>query len=406
MKFYKNILNILILSFVILYPILPSYGTINSNLILYILFFFQVLGMLLFKEERLDIFKKVRLLIKDKIFISLALINITMYFSTLVADNRRIAFTSSLRFSMYIFIYYSISYKLNGKNIFKILLNSYIFISILSSLFSIIQLLKYKFNNISLDDEHRISSFLENSNNLGAYTILSIFIVLMLLINSKKKGEKIFLSLCSVLLFSNIILSQSRNAILALLLGCILIAIVYDKRFLIVSIILPIVLLIIPQSRMRFLAILDLNQNSSRFKIWKIAELMIKDNPLFGVGNSNFATEYPVYIYHNPDLMIHGSYRALHPHNIFLKIQSELGILGSIFFLLFLGLTLFSLISYIKNCKNNELKPILVGVTIAFISFQFMNLLDCYYDSLKAIITMFIVLSIASYCNNINKDLL
>lgn len=406
MKFYKSTLNILILIFVILYPILPSYGSINSDLIIYLLFLFQLLGIIFLKEERLELFKKIKLLIKDKVFFSLSLLNIIMYLSTLIADNKKIAFTSSLRFSMYIFIYYSIAYKLNGKNILKVLINSYIGISILSSLFSIFELLKYKFYHIALDDEHRISSFLENSNNLGAYTILSIFIVLMLLINSKKKSEKIFFSLCSVLLFFNIILSQSRNALLALLLGCILISIVYDKRFFIASIILPIILLIIPQSRIRFLGILDLNQNSSRFKIWKTATLMIKDNPLFGVGYNNFASEYPIYIYHNPDLMIHGSYKALHPHNILLKIQSELGILGSIFFTIFIIFTLILLINNIKKCTDNKLKSILIGITISFISFQFMNLLDCYYDSLKVVTSMFIVLSIANHYSNTTKKLL
>lgn len=403
MKFYKRALNILILLFVILYPIMPSYGYINSDLILYILFLLQTLGILILKEERLETIKNIKLLVKDKIFISLTLLNIIMFLSTLVADNKRIAFTSSLRFSMYIFIYYSISYKLNGRNIFKILLNSYISIAVLSSLFSILQLIKYKFYNISLDGEHRISSFLENPNNLGAYTILSIFLVLILIINSKKKSEKVVFSICSILLFFNIVLSQSRNALLALLFGCILISIVYEKRFLIASIALPIVLLIIPQSRVRFLDILDLHQNSSRFKIWKTAGLIIKDNPLLGVGNNNFANEYPIYIYHNPDLMIHGSYKALHPHNIILKMQSELGILGSIFFTMFIIFTILSLINHINKCKDNRIKSILIAITISFISFQFMNLIDCYYDSLKVIITMFVLLSFQNHCSNINK---
>lgn len=405
MKLYKNVLNILIILFIVLYPILPSYGAINSDLILYSLFLVQLLGFIVLKKERQTVLENISLLLKDKIFISLSLLNIIMYASTIIAIDKKVTIVNSIRFSMYIFIYYSISYKLNGRNIFRILLNSFLGVAILSSLVSIFQLFKQIFSNISLDEEHRISSFLENSNNLGAYTILSLFIVLLLLLNSKKRYEKVSLFIISILLISNIILSQSRNALLALLFGSVLIAIVYDKRFIIASIILPIILLIIPQSRIRLLDIFSLDQNSTRFKIWKSAILMIKDNLLFGLGYENFSSAYPNYIYHNQDLMIHGSYKALHPHNIFLKIQVELGVLGSIFFILFLILTLLSLIFYIKSCKNIKSKAILIGVTISFISFQFMNLLDCYYNSLKVIITMFIILSIARCCININNKL-
>lgn len=405
MKLYKNILNTLIILFIILYPILPSYGAINSDLILYLLFLVQFLGFIIIKKERQTVLSNISLVLKDKIFISLSLLNIIMYASTIISIDKKITIVNSIRFSMYIFIYYSISYKLNGRNAFRTLLNSFLSIAVLSSLVSIFKSFKQILSNIPLNEENRISSFLENSNNLGAYTILSFFLVLLLLLNCKKNYQKVFLSIISILLISNIILSQSRNALLALLFGSVLIALLYDKRFIIISIIMPIILFIIPQSRIRLLDILDLNQNSSRFKIWKSAILMIKDNPFFGLGYENFSTAYPDYISHNQDLIVNGSYKALHPHNIFLKIQVELGILGSIFFILFLSLTILSLVSYIKSCKNKKNKAILIGITISFISFQFMNLIDCYYNSLKVIITMFIILSIATYYNNISRKL-
>ena len=168
MKLYKNVLNILIILFIVLYPILPSYGAINSDLILYSLFLVQLLGFIVLKKERQTVLENISLLLKDKIFISLSLLNIIMYASTIIAIDKKVTIVNSIRFSMYIFIYYSISYKLNGRNIFRILLNSFLGVAILSSLVSIFQLFKQIFSNISLDEEHRISSFLENSNNLGA----------------------------------------------------------------------------------------------------------------------------------------------------------------------------------------------------------------------------------------------
>lgn len=396
MKTYKAILNSLILLFIVLYPILPSYGSINSDLILYLLFIVQIFGLIFLKNERKDFINTLSLLFKDKIFISLALLNIVMYMSTIIAEDKRVALIGSIRFSMYVFIYYSIAYKLKIKDKFNVIMLSFLGVATISGILSIIQLINLKLAHIQLSEEHRVASFLENSNNLGAYTILSIFITLLLFLNEKEKMKKSILLISFLLLIANIVLSQSRNALLALFFGALLVAIIYDKRVLIFSILLPIIMFIIPQSRYRILDILNPEQNSSRFKIWKSAELMIKDNPLFGLGYDNFVVKYPNYVYHNPDLLIHGSYKAQHPHNIFLKIQSELGIIGTTLFILFLVLTLFTLYKYIKSTKDSKIKALLIGITISFITFQFMNLIDCYYSSLKVIITMFVILAIST----------
>ena len=316
--------------------------------------------------------------------------------STIVAEDKRVALIGSIRFSMYVFIYYSIAYKLKIKDKLNVIMLSFLGVASISGILSIIQLINLKLSHIQLSEEHRIASFLENPNNLGSYTILSIFIVLLLFLNEKEKKKKSILLISFILLIINIVLSESRNALLALFLGAVLVAIIYDKRALIFSILLPIIMFIIPQSRYRILDIFNPDQNSSRFKIWKSAELMIKDNPLFGSGYDNFAVKYPTYVYHNPDLLVHGSYKAQHPHNIFLKIQSELGIIGTTLFILFLVLTLFTLYKYIKSTKDSKIKALLIGITISFITFQFMNLIDCYYSSLKVIITMFVILAIST----------
>lgn len=404
MKLYKNSLNFLIILFVTLYPILPSYGFVNSDIILYLLFIVQLIGFLIIKDERKLVFKNLKILKKDKIFISLSLLNILMYLSTIIATFKRAAFTGSIRFSMYIFIYYTISYKVTKKNISQILLNSFLGVAVFSSLITIYQFLNFETIHVTVNSDNRISSFLENPNNLGVYSVLAIFIVIMLFLNSKAKKEKIILSISAILFAVNIVLSQSRNALLGLLFGFFLVAIVYNKRFILYSFLLFIILLITPQSQERLLSIFDMNQNSSRIKIWKIAEIMIKDKPFTGLGYGNFTLQYREYIYHNPSYLVHGSYVPLHPHNIILKVQSELGILGTIFFLIFIILTLHTLYKNIQNCNNSKTKSILTGIMISFIVFHFMNMIDCYYDSLKVIISMFVILGFSNMYSR-NKHL-
>ena len=252
----------------------------------------------------------------------------------------------------------------------------------------------------SIDPSIRIPSFLENPNNLSAYSILLIFIVISLLINTKYKKKKFLYLVLIILLLINIIFSQSRSALLSIIIGFMLFYILWNKKYLVISLFIPIILFILPQSRVRFLQIFDTTQNSSRFKIWEITKLMIKDNLLTGVGYENFSVDYPIYINNYPEYSVHDEYLALHPHNIFLKIQVELGILGSILFVLLILSIIYTFYKIITNSVNNDIKVLTIGFGTSFISFGLMNLIDCYIGAPKVIITFFILLGILTYIKN------
>lgn len=405
MNLYKNLNNILLLLFIVLYPILPTYGKINSNLIIYMLLCLQIIGFIFIKDERNQTILNLKMILKDKIFLSLILLNILMYTSTFVALNKRISITHSIRFSFYLFIFYLISYTINNKKNLRIVLNTFLFTSGLISIITIIQVITIKLSGNDINLLNRISSTLENPNNLGAYSIFSIFICLMIVINSKEKFSKKIYGTLVILSLFNIIVSQSRNALLALILGIFIISIFYNKRYIIFSAILPILLFIIPQSRERLLDVFDFSQNTSRFKIWGITKIMIENNnQLFGIGYENFGINYPIYIDSNPDYFVRESLQAIHPHNIFLKFQVELGILGTIAFIIFIVASLFTLYKLIHSSTNNFNKAIFIGIYVSFISFQFMNLVDSYYGSPKVIISMFIILGIANGYKNLKKS--
>ena len=404
MNLYEKLNNILLLLFIILSPILPTYGQINSDLIIYALVFIQFIGFLFIKEERTQTFLNIKKIIKDKLFLSLIFLNIIMYTSSFVALDKRISITHSIRFSLYLFIFYIISYKTNTKKNIRIVLNTFIFTSGLIGIITLIQIINIHLIGNSVDLSNRISSTLENPNNLGAYSIFSIFICIMLFINSKEKFSKRIYGSITILLLINIIVSQSRNALLALILGFLLISILYNRKYIIFSGILPIILFIIPQSRERLLGILDFSQNTSRIKIWGITKIMINNNnQIFGIGYENFGLNYPIYIESNPDYFVRESLKAVHPHNIFLKFQVELGIFGTIAFIAFLIISLITLNKLIRSSKDDIIKSIFIGITISFIAFQGMNLIDSYYGSPKVISSMFIILGIANSYKHIKR---
>lgn len=396
MKIYKNTLNILTLIFVFLYPILPSYGEVNSDKLLHLIILIQIVGFIIFKKERQEVIQNIKKLKNDKIILSALALNILMYISSIYSVNKESTLLNSIIFSLFIIVYYTIAYTIKEKVYVKGLLISFLSVSVLSSFVSIYQTFITIEDSLMVDKDNRIISFLENSNNLGAYSILSIFIFVMLIVSSKKLSKKIFFSACTLLLATNIILSQSRNALLGLILGFILMAFLYNKRFVIYSSALLVILFIIPQSQERLLQIFDMSQNSSRIKIWKLTTLIIKDNPILGTGYETYSGLYTKYAKANPDLMNWSGYVAIHPHNVLLKFQSELGILGTIFIVLFIVFTLITLIKEMKNAKTALSKAILTGITISFIVFSLMNLIDSYYNILKITLTLFVVLGISN----------
>lgn len=398
MKQYKKLNYILLIIFVILYPILPSYGIYSSDIILYLLILLNVIGFIFIRKERLNVIRNIKNIFKDKIFLSLILLNLAMYISTFIAMDKRLSVTNSIRFSLYLFVFYLISYTIKNKKQISMVLNAFIATAALSSIVTILQIIQVATSGESVDNAHRISSFLENSNNLGAYTILSIFIAIIFMLRTPKKSRKIFFGILSLLLLTNIIASQSRNGLIGLFIGSILVAVLYDKRFIILSIILPVILLIIPQSRLRILQIFDPEQNLSRFRIWESAKMMIQDNPIFGIGYENFQIQYPIYVTnHRDDLLVWDGFRTLHPHNIFLKFQTELGILGTIAFLLFITITIVTLISLCIKHTDKFTSTILIGITSGFIALQCMNLIDNFYGAPKVLLSMFVVLGISNY---------
>lgn len=395
MKLYQRLVNILLLVYIMLYPIIPTPKSFASDMIIYILILLQIISFIFIKQERYDTFNIIKNLLNDKIFLTLILLNITMYLSVFVATDIRTTITHSIRFTMYIIIFYCISYKTTAKN-YKILFYTFISVATISGIYTIMQLIYTMYLGYSIDKTIRMPSFLENPNNLGAYSILAFFIVIMLLICTKKIAYKLFYGLSLVLLLINIMFSQSRNALIAILIGVFIISILYDKRFIILSFILPLIFFIIPSIRSRVFQIFDMSQNSSRFKIWNIDWLMIKDHPLVGIGYENFNVQYPIYTAQNPNFIVEDGYIAIHPHNIFLKMQTELGIIGSILFIAFIIATIITLYKLIKSTRNKLYSSITIGVLTSFITFIFMNLLDCYFNSPKVVATMFVILALVN----------
>ena len=92
--------------------------------------------------------------------------------------------------------------------------------------------------------------------------------------------------------------------------------------------------------------------DSSYGRLWESGYLLFEKNKIFGVGLKNYRVDCDNQIDPRPESI--PQFCSSHPHNFFLEILSETGLVGfSIFFIFFVYL-IFYLNDKIKSLKNDE----------------------------------------------------
>ena len=90
-------------------------------------------------------------------------------------------------------------------------------------------------------------------------------------------------------------------------------------------------------------------ENSLYIKLYKSGIYVFKNNPWFGVGNKNYRVE----TCDAKKNSIHKEYWCLtHPHQVYIEMLSEHGIIGTIVILSIIFYLMFRIIGKIIRCKN------------------------------------------------------
>ena len=100
----------------------------------------------------------------------------------------------------------------------------------------------------------------------------------------------------------------------------------------------------------RFLSIGDLKESSIQYRlwVWKGVGRMLWEHPFgIGLGYENFSARYRPYA-------VSGTETVIHTHQIFLQIFCELGVIGGLLFLFFLGWLLFRLLKKSSQIEKNH----------------------------------------------------
>lgn len=333
----KNILNIILYTFIIVVPLVPvktkisfipiAADTVFGGLAILLGIIYIIYNYIKDKSS-LDIMKTTNMKIISIFVVLFAILSMA---SILYAENKVAVVTETIRFIEYIAIFYIILIVADNDFIKKALSIFYV-VMIIASLFGVVQFIfdlsSFKDDGIYLPfGKGRIYSTFENPNYWGAAINMVIFYPLIRFIENK--GSRIYNALVFLLFLFNLIFTSTRGSWLGFGLGILVISMVKYRKLLIAIPALVVFALIDPLTRSRFLSIFDGN---IRIKLWKTGIEMFKEHPVVGVGNGNFLYRYREYITKYPEL--YAGRTIFTTHNSYIKMFAELGAIGGVLFIM------------------------------------------------------------------------
>jgi len=213
----------------------------------------------------------------------------------------------------------------------------------------------------------------ENPNLFAAYVSLSFFLACALLARTTSPRARIFLLLPMTLQLMAIVLSASRGGVIGFLFGFLVLLLLsrsFHLRVASGALVLTPIIIIVALSVLapglrnsvqpvvdRIVSAQDLESQAHvrRYFLWSQAVTFFDANPLFGVGRGN----YRIIVAKDREMRL-----AKTPHNTFLGILAETGLLGLILFLAILGSFLTALLRWVRSSTD----PISRSVAVAFLS--------------------------------------
>jgi O-antigen ligase/polysaccharide polymerase Wzy-like membrane protein len=184
----------------------------------------------------------------------------------------------------------------------------------------------------------------QNPNGYAMTVGFAIISGLYLMSTEKNRLLRLFFLFSSLFLAVPLILAQSRTAWIATF-TAIVVMIWYSRNrvrnyITVVAVMAGLVVVLFAAGLVNF-TLVDRtsqlmtmeNRGSSRFDVWVVAAEMIKDHPLIGVGYAQFPSSYSQYRGDTPAIRRDTTAKR-DPHNTYIGIMGELGIIGLLILLL------------------------------------------------------------------------
>ncbi len=303
------------------------------------------------------------------------------------------AFTNLKRLLLFLIFFVSIIEISDKKTLFRILIVNLVMISLIS----IAELAQYtiKFSELISKmsfSEIRIDYFNYplTTAEIKMMSMLSVFPLLF--IKDKILFDKKYIVILLIPVFISMILTQSRNVLLATFICFVISGIVLNKKFLLsMFAILVMSYFILPSSYIeRVKSIADINHpsNASRLNMWSVGLRMFSDHPFTGIADSHILEIYETY--KNPEFQSEG----VHLHNNFIMILATTGIFGFLSYMLMFILIFLKQIKYFRNENNDTDKMLILGSILVMISFQISGIFEWSFGDHEVMTVFFFLIAV------------
>jgi O-antigen ligase len=365
----KSYLNLIKINSFILYilPVSLVTGPFIPNLIITLISFISIF---------LIIYNKQWKFFDNLFFKGFSVFSIYLIINSILNNNYILNNISGYTYLRYSFFSIAIWHTLeNNSNFFR---NFTKFILLTVLLLFIDSIFQY-FNGTNLlgiqkSSYNKISSFFGRDVKLGAYLarIYLFFFLFFYLFLDKKLLNIIFLNFFNALFAIMILLTGERTSFLIFILNFLLINFIIREsfinktiNFLIVALISSIVFANIKDVKIRFIdhtfnQLTESNRNTSSYNFfskgheyhYKIAYKMFEDNKFFGQGPNSFRNLCSEEKFR---LSANGDGCSTHPHNIYMQLLGETGLVGFLFiFTAFFYICCLLIRDLLKICKKNK----------------------------------------------------
>ncbi|MBR2500716.1 MAG: O-antigen ligase family protein [Clostridia bacterium] len=340
--------------------------------------------------------------------------------SYLMGTLNSFAFVSSVKIFMIhitFMIFYIVLYNsLANEKTYKAVLSSFVLFGGLVALYGVLQnflgitgTASWVDENMFQDIKLRVYSTFDNPNVLGEFLVLSIPVCLALFLKSEKLFHKILYLGVLALMGACLIFTWSRGAWLGVMLAIMIYLVMTDKRWTLCALIIIVVIPFIPSLLAsnstiigRFASIGNMADSSTAYRvsIWGSALSMIKDYWLCGIGPGSDAFS-KIYI----DYAAAGANFALHSHNLYLQLITELGISGLVVFVaIIIKFYKSTIMSVLENGKKSLRSSVTIASVAGISGLLFQGLTDYIWYNYKLLLIFWIVLAIGSQSAENIKD--
>ncbi len=140
---------------------------------------------------------------------------------------------------------------------------------------------------------------------------------------------------------------------------------------------------------------------NERLVMWKATIPMIKENPLYGIGPNNWGVALPKYLKQELRDVSSGNYTNFQrPHNDYLQMMAEYGIIAFLLFVLLILWTVIILFKRLLKCQNQGEKLWLISLILFFIIYSGISLFSFPRERIAHQLLFAIILAFSLFNNN------